>query len=69
MDQRNHGFVQLLDQTSPLFGCYLHFDTNIGTWIRSGSATGEGGFGKQLGTHEKKANAERNDEDSRFYNL
>jgi len=65
----NDCFVVVSAQTSPLFGCYLHFDNNRGVWIRSGSATGEGGFGKRLGTHEKRAKADRNDDDSRFYRL
>jgi len=65
----NDCFVVVSAQTSPLFGCYLHFDGNRGVWIRSGSATGEGGFGKRLGTHEKRAKADRNDDDSQFYRL
>lgn len=50
-----------------LQGCYLHFDTNNDSWIRSGSAAGKGGFGKRLDTHRSKAESNRNDDNSRFY--
>ena len=49
------------------FGCYLHYDPTIETLIRSGSAAGEGGIGKRLEGHVKKAKAARNDDDSRLY--
>ncbi len=48
-------------------GCYLHCNCNEGVWIRSGSATGEGGFGKYLKTHLERALSDRNDDDSCFY--
>jgi hypothetical protein len=50
-----------------LQGCYLHFDTNNDSWIRSGSAAGKGGFGKRLDTHRSKAESNTNDDNSRFY--
>lgn len=50
-------------------GCYLHYNTNEEMWVRSGSATGEGGFAKRLMQHEKRAKDHRNDDESRFYDL
>jgi hypothetical protein len=48
-------------------GCYLFHNRNEDAWIRSGSATGEGGIGKRLHTHMERARCDRNDDDSRFY--
>ena len=48
-------------------GCSLHYNCNESVWICSGSATGEGGFGKRLKTHLERALSDRNDDDSRFY--
>ena len=48
-------------------GCYLHYNYNESVWICSGSAIGEGGFGKLLKTHLERASSDRNDDDSRFY--
>jgi hypothetical protein len=48
-------------------GCYLFHNWNEDAWIRSGSATGKGGIGKQLCTHMEQAKCYRNDGDSQFY--
>jgi hypothetical protein len=45
----------------------VHYNCNEDVWICSGSATGEGGFGKPLKTHQERASSDRNDDDSRFY--
>jgi len=62
-------FLVVSDQTRSFFGCYLHFDANKGVWIRSGSAVGEGGFGKRFRTHESRAKQDTCDDDSQFYLL
>ena len=62
-------FLMCSEQTKNFFGCYLFFDMNEEVWIRSGSATGEGGFGKRIRAHEKRAQANKNDDNSRFYHL
>jgi hypothetical protein len=48
-------------------GSYLHYNRNESVWICSGSATGEGGFGKRLKKHLERASSDRNDDDSHFY--
>ncbi len=45
-------------------GCYPHYNCNEGVWIRSESATGEGGFGKRLKTPLERASSDRNDDNS-----
>ncbi len=48
-------------------GCYLFHNRDEDAWIRSGSATGEGGIGKHLCTHMEGAKCDRNNDDSLFY--
>ena len=59
----------LLNEELSHLGCYLHYNQNEDIWIQSGSATGEGGFGKRLKTHLERALSDRNDDDSRVYHF
>jgi hypothetical protein len=45
----------------------LFHNRNKDAWIRSGSATREGGIGKRLHTHMEQARCDRNNDDSWFY--
>jgi hypothetical protein len=63
----NNRFLVCSNKVLSHLGCYLHYKQNEDIWIRSGSATGEGGFGKHLKTHQKRALSDRNDYDSHFY--
>ncbi len=60
-------FLVCLNEELQQLGCYLHYDRNEGVWIRSRSATGEGGLGKCLKTHLERTSSDRNDDDSCFY--
>ena len=67
--QARQPFAVMSEQTNIHFGCYLHHDVNKGAWVRSGSATGDGGFGKRLATHARMARADTNANNSLFYHL
>jgi hypothetical protein len=60
-------FLVCSNEELSYLGCYLFHNRNEDAWIRSGSATGEGGIGKRLHTHMERARCDRNDDESRFY--
>ncbi|KAL7550652.1 hypothetical protein ACHAWF_013865 [Thalassiosira exigua] len=62
-------YLVVSDQTHPLFGAYLHHDTNRDVFVRSGSAMGQGGFGRRLNEHERRAKCHRNDDNSHLYQV
>jgi hypothetical protein len=66
-DPRGNMFLVCSNEERNHLGCYLHYNRNESVWICSGSANGEGGFGKRLKTHLERASSYRNDDDSRFY--
>jgi hypothetical protein len=62
-----NNFLVCLNEELNQLGCYPHYNCNEGVWIRSGSATGEGGFRKCLKPHLERALSDRNNDDSHFY--
>jgi hypothetical protein len=66
-DPSGNKFLVCSNEALNQLGCYLHYNRNESVWVPSGSATGEGGFGKRLKTHLERALSDRNDDDSRFY--
>jgi len=50
-----------------LHGCYLYECSINLNWVRDGKATGKGGCVGRNDTHKKKAEADRNDDNSLFY--
>ena len=66
-DPSGNQFLVCSNEELNQLDCYLRYNRNESIWIRSGSATGEDGFGKRLKTHIESASSDRNDDDSRFY--
>ena len=65
-DPSGNKFLVCSNEELNQLGSYLHYNRNESVWICSGSATGEGGFGKHLKMHLERAPSDRNDDDSRF---
>lgn len=51
------------------WGCYLFWDDNDDKYIRSGKATGVGGFKKRMKEHKRRAESPHNDDGSKLYDL